>query len=57
MPKFSYRRFANDRTVEAEEVEFTATHVIFREAYTDRIILAERAEQVNELREEKEDAE
>lgn len=48
---FAYRRWSGgERTVEATEVQFHTAHVIFY-GHDGVIVLAERVEQVNELRE------
>ena len=49
--EFTYRRWSSgDRTVVAESVTFEPTgHVVFRD-HLGRVVLAERQEQVNELK-------
>lgn len=59
MKTFKYKRWSGSKvTVEAQYVEFTPTHVVFTvDSPTNplhggkQIVLAERADQVNELRE------
>lgn len=51
MRTFTYKRWSGGgSTVQAAAVEFGPAHVVFYDQ-ADRIVLAERVEQVNQLRE------